>query len=101
GELPLDQQQHLALARALVLEPKLLILDDPTEGMSPWLEEEMGNLIHRLNHDFGMTILLLEQRLSFIRRVADYFLLLHRGRNVAHGKMALLDEGVVNTWLTA
>ncbi|MFG1174958.1 ABC transporter ATP-binding protein [Erwiniaceae bacterium CAU 1747] len=101
GELPLDQQQHLALARALVLRPKLLILDDPTEGMSPWLEEEMGNLIYRLNHDFGMTILLLEQRLSFIRRVADYFLLLHRGRNVAHGKMALLDEGIVNTWLTA
>ena len=69
GELPLDQQQHLALARALVLEPKLLILDDPTEGMSPWLEEEMGNLIHRLNHDFGMTNLLLEQCLSFICRV--------------------------------
>lgn len=100
GELPIDQQQQLALARALVLQPKLLILDEPTEGMSPWLEEEMGNLIHRLNHDFGMTILLLEQRLSFIRRVADYFLLLHRGRNVAHGTVAQLDESMVNTWLT-
>ncbi|WP_455817793.1 ABC transporter ATP-binding protein [Pseudomonas cerasi] len=100
GELPIGQQQQLALARALVLQPKLLILDEPTEGMSPWLEEEMGNLIHRLNHDFGMTILLLEQRLSFIRRVADYFLLLHRGRNVAHGKVAQLDESMVNTWLT-
>ncbi|MFK8256593.1 ABC transporter ATP-binding protein [Erwinia sp. AnSW2-5] len=100
GELPMGQQQQLALARALVLQPKLLILDEPTEGMSPWLEEEMGNLIHRLNHDFGMTILLLEQRLSFIRRVADYFLLLHRGRNVAHGKVAQLDESMVNTWLT-
>ncbi len=83
-----------------MLQPKLLILDEPTEGMSPWLEEEMGNLIHRLNHDFGMTILLLEQRLSFIRRVADYFLLLHRGRNVAHGTVAQLDESMVNTWLT-
>jgi len=100
GELPIGQQQQLALARALVLQPKLLILDEPTEGMSPWLEEEMGNLIHRLNHDFGMTILLLEQRLSFIRRVADYFLLLHRGRNVAHGKVAQLDASMVNTWLT-
>ena len=100
GELPISQQQQLALARALVLQPKLLILDEPTEGMSPWLEEEMGNLIHRLNHDFGMTILLLEQRLSFIRRVADYFLLLHHGRNVAHGKVAQLDESMVNTWLT-
>lgn len=100
GELPIDQQQQLALARALVLQPQLLILDEPTEGMSPWLEEEMGNLIHRLNHDFGLTILLLEQRISFIRRVADYFLLLHRGRNVAHGRMAQLDERMVNTWLT-
>ncbi|MBP2170428.1 ABC-type branched-subunit amino acid transport system ATPase component [Erwinia toletana] len=100
GELPADQQQQLALARALVLQPKLLILDEPTEGMSPWLEEEMGNLIHRLNHDFGLTILLLEQRLSFIRRVADYFLLLHRGRNVAQGKVAQLDDSMVNMWMT-
>lgn len=100
GELPVAQQQHLALARALVLQPKLLILDEPTEGMSPWLEEEMGNLIRRLNREYGLTVLLLEQRLSFIRRVADYFLLLHRGRNVAHGEMAQLDEMMVNKWLT-
>lgn len=101
GELPVEQQQQLALARALVLQPKLLILDEPTEGMSPWLEEEMGNLIYRLNHDFGLTILLLEQRLSVIRRVAHYFLLLHRGRNVAQGKVAQLDDSMVNMWLTA
>lgn len=99
GDLRADQQQQLALARALVLEPRLLILDEPMEGMSSWLEEEMGNLIHRLNHDFGLTILLLEQRISFIRRVADYFLLLHQGRNVAHGTVAQLDENMVNTWL--
>ena len=97
----MDQQQHLALARALVLQPKLLILDEPTEGMSPWLEEEMGNLIRRLNRDYGLTILLLEQHVSFIRRVADYFLLLHRGRNVAQGKVAMLDDVTVNKWLTA
>ncbi|PIJ48851.1 ABC transporter ATP-binding protein [Erwinia sp. OLTSP20] len=100
GELPADLQQQLALARALVLQPQLLILDEPSEGMSPWLEEEMGNLIHRLNHDFGLTILLLEQRVSLIRRVADYFLLLHCGRNVAQGDMAQLDERMVSTWLT-
>ncbi|OON38872.1 ABC transporter ATP-binding protein [Izhakiella australiensis] len=99
GELPAALQQQLALARALVLQPQLLILDEPTEGMSPWLEEEMGNLIHRLNRDFGLTILLLEQRISFIRRVADYFLLLHCGRNVAQGRMAQLDESMVSTWL--
>lgn len=99
GDLPLEQQQNLALARALALQPKLLILDEPTEGMSPWLEEETGNLLHRLNHEFGLTILLLEQRVSVIRRVADYFLLLHRGRNVAQGHVAELDETVVDKWL--
>ncbi|BAN95634.1 ABC transporter-like protein [Plautia stali symbiont] len=100
GELPMDQQQ-LALARALVLQPKRLILDEPTEGMSPWLEEEMGNLIRRLNRDYGLTILLLEQHVSFFRRVADYFLLLHRGRNVAQGSVAQLDDVTVSKWLTA
>ncbi|WP_029687259.1 ABC transporter ATP-binding protein [Tatumella saanichensis] len=100
GDLTLDQQQQLALARALVLQPKLLILDEPTEGMSPWMEEDMGNLLRSLNRDYGMTILLLEQRISFIRRVADYFLLLHQGRNVAAGRVAQLDEGMINKWLT-
>lgn len=100
GDLTLDQQQQLALARALVLQPKLLILDEPTEGMSPWLEEDMGTLLRSLTQDYGMTILLLEQRISFIRRVADYFLLLHQGRNVATGRVAQLDEGMINKWLT-
>ncbi|SFM87801.1 ABC-type branched-chain amino acid transport system, ATPase component [Izhakiella capsodis] len=87
GQLPADLQRQLALARALVPQPQLLILDDPTGGMSPRREEEMVTLIHRLNHDFGLTILLLQQRLSLIQRVADHFLLLHvaYGQHIAHG----------------
>ncbi|WP_288656264.1 ABC transporter ATP-binding protein [Pantoea sp. UBA6567] len=100
GELPVNLQQQLALARALVLKPRLLILDEPSGTMSPWLEEETGNLIRRLNREYGLTILLLEQHVSFIRRVADYFLLLHRGRNVAQGRVAQLDDFTVNKWLT-
>ncbi|RBO14948.1 MULTISPECIES: ABC transporter ATP-binding protein [Pantoea] len=100
GELPVNLQQQLALARALVLKPRLLILDEPSGTMSPWLEEETGNLIRRLNREYGLTILLLEQHVSFIRRVADYFLLLHRGRNVAQGRVAQLDDLIVNKWLT-
>lgn len=100
GELPVNLQQQLALARALVLKPRLLILDEPSGTMSPWLEEETGNLIRRLNREYGLTILLLEQHVSFIRRVADYFLLLHRGRNVAQGRVAQLDDLTVNKWLT-
>lgn len=60
----------------------------------------MGNLLRCLNHEYGMTILLLEQRISFIRRVADYFLLLHQGRNVANGRVNQLDEGMINKWMT-
>lgn len=99
GELSPENQQQLALARALVFQSKLLILDSPTEGMSPRLEQKMVDLIHRLNRDFGLTILLLEQRVSFIRRVADHFLLLHRGHSVAQGDVALLDEAPFTKWL--
>lgn len=100
GELQNDLQQQLALARALVTEPKLLILDEPTLGGGQRFIHEMGNIIRRLNRDFGLTILLVEQRLSFIRRVADRFCLLHRGRNVAQGEVALLDDQLVSSWMT-
>ena len=100
GELPVNLQQQLALARALVLKPRLLILDEPSGTMSPWLEEETGNLIRRLNREYGLTILLLEQHVSFIRRGAVSFLPLHRLRNVAQGRVAQLDDLTVNKWLT-
>ncbi|WPU21745.1 ATP-binding cassette domain-containing protein [Cedecea neteri] len=99
GELGGDMQQQLALARALVLEPKLLILDEPTLGGGHRFITEMGNLIRRLNRDFGLTILLVEQRLPFIRRVADKFCLLHKGRNVAQGNVSQLDDKLVAGWL--
>lgn len=99
GELQVDTRQQLALARALVLQPKLLILDEPALGSGQRFINEMVNLIRRLNHDFGLTILLVEQRLPFIRRVADKFCLLHKGRNVAQGDVAQLDDKLVSDWL--
>lgn len=94
-----DNQHQLAVARALVNSPRLLILDEPTRGLGQAFIHKLGNLIVRLNHDFGMTILLAEQQLSFIRRVADRFCLLHRGRNVAQGEVRQLDEQMLSHWL--
>lgn len=99
GELTGPQQQQLAMARALVPEPELLILDEPTEGGQPELMAEMGNIIHRLNRDLGLTVLLVEHRLPFIRRVADRFFLLDRGRNVAEGTLDQLDDQLISHYL--
>ncbi len=100
SELTGDVQQQLVLARALVTEPKLLILDEPASGSGQRFIQDMGNIIHRLNREFGLTILLVEQRLSFIRRIAHRFCLMHRGRNVAQGNVALLNDKLVAEWMT-
>lgn len=95
-----DDQYQLALARALVTQPRLLILDEPTRGAGQAFIHKLGNLLVRLNQDLGMTILLAEQHLSFIRRVADRFCLLHRGRNVAQGHVHQLDDQLISHWMT-
>ncbi|PLR32081.1 ABC transporter ATP-binding protein [Chimaeribacter californicus] len=99
GELSAFQQQQLAIARALVPEPELLILDEPTDGSAPEMVAEMGNIIHRLNRDLGVTVLLVEHQLPFIRRVADRFCLLDRGRNVAEGTLDQLDDRLISDYL--
>ncbi len=73
GDLSGGQQQQLAIGRALVLNPTLLILDEPTEGIQPNVVHEIGDVLLRLNRDEGLTILLVEQKLPFARRVASDF----------------------------
>ncbi|MFZ0788021.1 MAG: urea ABC transporter ATP-binding subunit UrtE [Chromatiaceae bacterium] len=100
GDLSGGQQQQLAIGRALVTDPKLLILDEPTEGIQPNIVSEIGDIIQRLNREIGLTVLLVEQKLPFARKVADRFCILDRGRNVAAGAMADLDEGLIQRYLT-
>ena len=100
GDLSGGQQQQLAIGRALVLDPKLLILDEPTEGIQPNIVSEIGDIIRKLNRDIGLTVLLVEQKLPFARKVGVRFCLLDRGRRVADGLMADLNEGLIKEYLT-
>jgi urea transport system ATP-binding protein len=100
GDLSGGQQQQLAIARALVLEPVLLILDEPTEGIQPNIVHEIGEILLRLNRDMGLTVLLVEQKLPFARRVATEFCILEKGRRVADGPISALTDDVVSEHLS-
>ncbi|MCS5637219.1 MAG: ATP-binding cassette domain-containing protein, partial [Myxococcota bacterium] len=100
GDLSGGQQQQLAIGRALVSEPTLLILDEPTEGIQPNIVRQIGDVILELNRERGMTVLLVEQKLPFARRVADHFSIMEKGRLVASGLMDHLDEELVSAHLS-
>jgi urea transport system ATP-binding protein len=95
GDLSGGQQQLLAIGRAMVLEPKVLILDEPNEGIQPNIVSEIGELIGRLCKELGLTVLLVEQKLPFVRKVADDFAILDKGRLVASGALGELHEELV------
>ncbi|MGB5830804.1 MAG: urea ABC transporter ATP-binding subunit UrtE [Thiohalocapsa sp.] len=100
GDLSGGQQQQLAIGRALVIDPKLLILDEPTEGIQPNIVHEIGDIIRRLINELGLTVILVEQKLPFARRVADRFIILDRGRLMASGVMDALTDELVREYLT-
>jgi len=95
GDLSGGQQQQLAIARALVLEPRLLILDEPTEGIQPGIVHQIGEVILRLNRELGLTVLLVEQKLPFARRVANQVCILDKGRLVVSGGVEILSDELV------
>ncbi|NRA00312.1 MAG: ATP-binding cassette domain-containing protein, partial [Myxococcales bacterium] len=99
GDLSGGQQQQLAIGRALVVEPQLLILDEPTEGIQPNIVKQIGDVIVELNQR-GLTVLLVEQKLPFARRVADRYCIMEKGRTVARGELADLDDELIRTHLS-
>lgn len=100
GDLSGGQQQQLAIGRALMLNPSILLLDEPTEGIQPNIVAEIGDVIQRLNEEENITVLIVEQKLPFARRIGKQFEILDRGRNVARGAMGELSDELVQNYLT-
>jgi urea transport system ATP-binding protein len=100
GVLSGGQQQQLAIARTLVQEPKLLLLDEPTEGLQPSVMEEIDNIIKRIRGERNCAVLLVEQNLAFVRETAERFAILDTGRIVASGAIGELSGEVARRHLT-
>ena len=100
GDLSGGQQQQLAIGRALVTKPKLLVLDEPTEGIQPSIIKDIGRAIRFLRDSAGITILLVEQYLDFCLEVGDCFYIMDRGSVVAEGPIGHLNDDVVKKHLT-
>ena len=100
GDLSGGQQQQLAIARALVTRPKLLLLDEPTEGIQPSIIKEIGEILKHLRRLRRMAILLVEQYLDFAQALADRVLVMDRGQIVLEGPASDLDEAAVRRHLT-
>ncbi len=99
GDLSGGQQQQLALGRALAIEPELLILDEPTEGIQPNIVSEIAGIINKLNKELGLTVLLVEQKLPFAKKVASNFSIMGKGAMVATGAMNELGDDLIDRYL--
>jgi urea transport system ATP-binding protein len=100
GDLSGGQQQQLAIARALVTQPRLLVLDEPTEGIQPSIIKDIGRAITYLREQGRMAILLVEQYFDFARSLADTYAVMERGEVVLAGKGAEMVESDVRRYLT-
>jgi urea transport system ATP-binding protein len=99
GDLSGGQQQQLAFGRALAGDPKLLLLDEPTEGIQPNIVQQIGDVVERLRTERNITVLLVEQKLPFARRLAQRFCILERGRVAVTDAMPRLGDELVDRYL--
>lgn len=100
GDLSGGQQQQLAIARALVTQPKLLVLDEPTEGIQPSIIQDIGRVIQTLRERGEIAILLVEQYFDFARELADEYVVMDRGEVVLAGSEEEVQPHEVRRWLT-
>ena len=100
GVLSGGQQQQLAIGRALMSNPKMLILDEPTEGIQPNVVAEIAHILNRVRNEMGVTIVVVEQNYRFCRKVADRFIMMQKGKIVASGMKEDMSDDLVQKYLS-
>ena len=100
GDLSGGQQQQLVIARALVTDPKILILDEPTEGIQPSIIQDIGEAIRRVNKELDITVLIVEQYLDFVLGISDALYVMEKGSIVLQGRTKEMDPRKVQKMMT-
>lgn len=100
GVLSGGQQQQLAIGRALISSPKMILLDEPTEGIQPNVVAEIAAILNKIHKEMSISIIIVEQNLKFSLRIADKFLIMQKGQVVSSGTIDLLTEDIINKYLT-